>query len=254
MSNADLAYQSWNPAPEHEDWGMTKVAGSIVLVTGANGGLGTALVRQALTRGAARVYATARHPGAWEDPRVIALDLDVSSEKSVAHMAEKAQDTTILINNAGINSPKPLLTSSLQDVRSIFDVNVFGPLSLIQHFAPILASHGGGAVIDIHSARSWLAGTGAYSASKAAFWALTNSVRLELASQNTQVLGAHFAFADTPMTASFSGVDKSDPMDIAIRIYDGLEAGEIEVVADEMTRRYKAELSSPLTDQYPQFK
>jgi len=232
---------------------MTRISGATVLVTGANGGLGTQFVLAALSRGAERVYATARSPRTWDDNRIVPLELDVSDEGSVARVAREASDTTILINNAGVNSATPLLDSSLDQVREIFDINVLGPLSMVQHFAPVLAANGGGAIIDIHSARSWLSGPGAYSSSKAAFWALTNSLRLELEEQNTHVLGAHFAFADTPMTSRFVGVDKSDPATIVEAIYDGLEAGQIEVIADELTQRYKSGLSLPLSEQYPQF-
>ena len=232
---------------------MTTIDGAVVLVTGANGGLGIEFVSQALDRGASKVYASARTPREWADPRVVPISLDVTSEQSIADAAAATSDTTILINNAGVNSATPLLDSSLDQVREIFDINVLGPLSMVQHFAPVLAANGGGAIIDIHSARSWLSGPGAYSSSKAAFWALTNSLRLELEEQNTHVLGAHFAFADTPMTSRFVGVDKSDPATIVEAIYDGLEAGQIEVIADELTHRYKSGLSLPLSEQYPQF-
>lgn len=231
---------------------MVTLTGSTVFVTGANGGIGTQLVLRALARGAARVYASARHPRAWEDSRVVPVDLDVEDSASVVEAARVAADTSILINNAGISDITPLLEVDMDTVRRVFEVNVFAPLELARAFAPVLAAQGGGAIIDILSGRSWISGMGAYSASKAAFWGLTNSLRLELARQGTQVLGAHFGFVDTPMTKAFPDEKKADPADIANIIYDALERDEIEVVADELGRSLRDLLARPLTEQYPQ--
>jgi len=231
---------------------MPSLDNAVVLVTGANGGLGTLFVTQALERGARRVYATARSPRDWSDPRVVPVALDVTSSASIRDAAATAADTTIVVNNAGIGGAGPLLTSSLDDVRRVFDTNVFGALEVAQVFAPVLASNGGGALIDVHSALSWLARGGAYAATKAAFWSLTNSLRLELQAQGTHVLGAHLGYTDTPMTAGLD-VDKEDPADIVAAIYDGLEAGELEVLADETSRWVKAGLSEPIPVLYPEF-
>jgi NAD(P)-dependent dehydrogenase (short-subunit alcohol dehydrogenase family) len=172
---------------------MAQLAGSVVLVTGANGGLGTQFVRQALERGAGRVYATARKPGEWDDNRVVPLALDVTDPESVAAAATSAADATIVINNAGASGPRSLLASSLEEVR----------------------------------------------------------LRLELAAQGTQVTGAHLGYTDTPMIAALD-VPKSDPGDIVAVIYDGLEAGELEILADDTSRRVKQALSQPLAALYPQ--
>jgi NAD(P)-dependent dehydrogenase (short-subunit alcohol dehydrogenase family) len=230
---------------------MTQLAGSTVLVTGANGGLGTEFVRQALARGASRVYATARKPRAWEDGRVVPLALDVTDVTSIAAAAAAAGDTTVVINNAGASAAPALLAAPLDEVRALYETNVFGPVAVAQAFAPVLARNGGGALIDIHSALSWLARPGAYSSTKAALWSVTNTLRLELAGQGTQVLGAHLGFTDTPMIAGLD-VEKADPRDIVAAIYDGLEAGEEEVLADETSRRVKQQLSQPLSALYPQ--
>jgi NAD(P)-dependent dehydrogenase (short-subunit alcohol dehydrogenase family) len=230
---------------------MTQLAGSVVLVTGANGGLGTEFVRQAVARGARRVYATARTPGTWDDERIVPLALDVTDTASVARAAAAAADTTVVINNAGISSGPSLLTAPLDEVRAAYEANVFGPIAVAQAFAPVLAGHGGGALVDIHSALSWLAQPGAYPSTKAALWAVTNSLRLELAGQGTQVVGAHLGYTDTPMTARLD-VDKADPRDIVAAIYDGLEAGESEVLADDVSRWVKQQLSQPLSALYPQ--
>ena len=230
---------------------MTQLAGSTVLVTGANGGLGTEFVRQALARGASRVYATARKPRAWEDGRVVPLALDVTDVTSIAAAAAAAGDTTVVINNAGASAAPTLLAAPLDEVRALYETNVFGPVAVAQAFAPVLARNGGGALIDIHSALSWLARPGAYSSTKAALWSVTNTLRLELAGQGTQVLGAHLGFTDTPLIAGLD-VEKADPRDIVAAIYDGLEAGEEEVLADETSRRVKQQLSQPLSALYPQ--
>jgi NAD(P)-dependent dehydrogenase (short-subunit alcohol dehydrogenase family) len=230
---------------------MTKLAGSVVLVTGANGGLGTEFVGQALHRGAHRVYATARSPRPWDDGRVVTLPLEVTDPSSVAAAASAAADTTIVINNAGASARPSLLATSLDELRAVYETNVFGPVAVAQAFAPVLARNGGGALVDIHSALSWLARPGAYPSTKAALWSITNTLRLELAGQGTQVVGAHLGFTDTPMTAQLD-VDKADPRDIVAAIYDGLEAGDQEILADDTSRWVKQNLSQPLTALYPE--
>ncbi|HLK78905.1 MAG TPA: SDR family oxidoreductase [Streptosporangiaceae bacterium] len=229
---------------------MTQLPDSVVLVTGANGGLGTEFVRQALDRGARRVYATARTPRTWDQDRVVPLALDVTDPASVAAAAAAAPDTTVVINNAGISAGPSLLDASLDEVRAAYETNVFGPIAVAQAFAPVLAKHGGGALVDVHSALSWLARPGAYPSTKAALWSVTNTLRLELAGQGTQVVGAHLGYADTPMTARLD-VAKADPRDIVAAIYDGLEAGDQEVLADDVSRWVKQNLSGPLAALYP---
>jgi NAD(P)-dependent dehydrogenase (short-subunit alcohol dehydrogenase family) len=101
----------------------------------------------------------------------------------------------------------------------VFETNVFGPLELVREFAPALAAHGAGSVVNVHSVLSWLATPGAYSSSKAAFWGVTNALRLALATQGTQVVGAHLGFTDTPMIAELD-VPKADPAHVVANILD----------------------------------
>lgn len=219
-----------------------KLENSVVLVTGATGGLGQEFVRQALERGAAKVYAAARRDYDWSDPRVVPLKLDVAEPAAVEAAAAAAGDVTILINNAGISGAASLLRGDMDEIRATYETNVFGPLAVARAFAPALAANGGGALVDIHSVLSWIATPGAYSSSKAAFWALTNTLRLELAAQGTQVLGAHFGYVDTPMTARLSDVEKSAPDVITARVLDALEADQKEVFADALTESVHAGL------------
>ncbi|MFF7749176.1 SDR family oxidoreductase [Streptomyces sp. NPDC007971] len=224
---------------------MVAVAGKVVMVTGGRRGLGAALVDELLARGARKVYSTAR--GAYTDgrPQVVTAELEVRSTESVAALAEAAGDVDIVFNNAGILLPAPLLTGDFEDATTTFDVNVFGLLRVARAFAPILAANGGGALVNMHSVLSWLAGSGAYGASKAAAWSVTNSLRVELASQKTQVVGVHAGFIDTEMVSALD-LPKATPGEVAARIVDGLEAGVTEVLTDDVTVATKAALSGPV--------
>jgi NAD(P)-dependent dehydrogenase (short-subunit alcohol dehydrogenase family) len=224
---------------------VVTVAGKVVVVTGGRRGLGAALVDEVLARGAAKVYSTARSAYADERPRVVPVALEVRSAESVAALAELAADAEIVFNNAGVLHPAPLLTGDFAQVAETFDVNVFGPLRVARAFAPVLAANGGGALVNMHSVLSWLAGSGAYGASKAAAWSLTNSLRLELAPQHTHVVGVHAGFIDTDMVAAIERT-KAKPADVAARIVDGLEAGDTEVLADEVSVAVKSALSGPV--------
>lgn len=229
---------------------MTNLQGATVLVTGANGGLGGEFVHQALARGAAKVYATARTPRVWDDARIVPLALDVTDPDSVRTAAAAVADTTVVVNNAGVSGTTSLLDSDVAEVEQVFATNVFGALRVAKAFAPVLAGNGGGALVDVHSVLSWIGLAGGYSASKAAFWSITNSLRLELAPQGTQVVGAHLGYTDTPMIAALD-VAKSDPADIVAAIWDAVEAGQHEVLADQISRDVRAALSSPVEALYP---
>jgi NAD(P)-dependent dehydrogenase (short-subunit alcohol dehydrogenase family) len=232
---------------------MTTIRDSVILVTGANGGIGTAFVEAALARGAAKVYATARTPRTWEDERVIPLTLDVTDAASIAAVVEAAPDVTILINNAGANAPTPGILSHTDDeIRSNVETNFFGPLFLARAYAPLLSARGGDtAIIDIHSALSWFAVAGIYSATKAALWSATNSLRLELQPAGVQVVGVHVGYVDTAMAAGVTD-PKTDPADLVAQVFDATEAGGYEVLADDTSRQLKAGLSAPLEGVYPQ--
>jgi NAD(P)-dependent dehydrogenase (short-subunit alcohol dehydrogenase family) len=227
-----------------------KLDNRVILVTGATGGLGQEFVTQSLARGAAKVYAGARRDHDWSDPRVVPLRLDVTKPGDIAAAAAAAPDTDVLINNAGAYGADSLLTSAEEEIRATYEANLFGPLLLVRAFAPVLARNGGGAVVDIHSALSWIARPGAYAASKTAFWGLTNALRLELADQKTQVVGAHLGYTDTPFIAHLD-VPKSDPAVIVARILDSLEADEDEAIADDTSAQVKSILSGITTGILP---
>ncbi|MBL1076834.1 SDR family oxidoreductase [Nocardia sp. 2] len=224
---------------------MVAVEGKVAVVTGGRRGLGAALVEALLARGAAKVYATARAAYRDERPAVVTAELEVREEDSVAALAALAPDAELVFNNAGVLLPAGLLGGDFAAISETFDVNVFGPLRVARAFAPILAANGGGALVNMHSVLSWLAGSGAYGASKAAAWSVTNSLRIELAGQHTQVVGVHAGFIDTDMVSAIQR-PKATTADIAARILDGLEAGRTEVLADEVSAAVKTALSGPV--------
>jgi NAD(P)-dependent dehydrogenase (short-subunit alcohol dehydrogenase family) len=220
---------------------------SVVLITGANRGLGKALAEAALKAGARKVYGAARNPESVTTPGVTPIKLDVTNAADVASAALAIPDLTILINNAGISTGSGVTTDdSLNTARKELETNFFGPMALSLAFAPVLKKNGGGAIINILSALSWISlpSTGTYSISKSAAWALTNGLRGELAAQKTHVMAAHMGYMDTDMTA---GVDapKSAPADIAKFIVTALEAGEDEALTDDTSRQVKQGFSAP---------
>lgn len=231
-----------------------QIKNAVVLVTGANRGIGLAFAKALLARGARKVYAAARDPATITLPGVHPLRLDVNQPDEVAAAAALAPDVNLVINNAGIAQPGPLLAADSEAVaRRLFETNVFGVLRVSQAFAPILARQGGGALLNVLSVASWISGGGlpAYSASKSAAWSLTNGLRIELAAQNTQVLGLHMAYVDTDLTRGFD-VPKSSPEVIVERALDGLEAGLEEVLADEITAQVKGGLTAARPSYLPQ--
>lgn len=218
------------------------IRNSTVFITGANRGLGLAYAREALARGARKVYAAARDPAGVTLPGVVPVRLDVTKPEEIAAAAEAAGDVTILINNAGIASTGSLFKpGALAEARAMLETNYFGPLQVSQAFAPVLARNGGGAIVNVLSVASWISGPllPLYAASKSAAWSLTNALRIELAGQGTRVLGLHAGFIDTDLTRGLDA-PKSTPEAIVKETYDGLAAGLEEVLADEISRNVHA--------------
>jgi NAD(P)-dependent dehydrogenase (short-subunit alcohol dehydrogenase family) len=227
------------------------IDGSIAFVTGANRGLGVAFTEALLERGTAKVYAGVRRPETITDARVVPIRLDLTDRATIVDAARLAPDATLLINNAGVSTRTPILGDEA-GLRQELDVNYLGPVAVARSFAPVLAANGGGALVNVLSVLSWVAAPhlGGYSAAKSAMWAATNSLRLTLTEQNTLVVAVHVGYMDTDMAAAVTG-PKTAPREVAEATLNALEAGQHELLADELSRRVRAQLSGPLTAMYP---
>jgi NAD(P)-dependent dehydrogenase (short-subunit alcohol dehydrogenase family) len=215
---------------------------TVVLVTGANRGIGRAYVEALVERGAAKIYAGARDPNGLADlvdrhrGKVVPIKLDITQPADVAAAATLCRDVSLLINNAGINRQAGFIAASnLAAARAEMETNYFGPLSMCRAFAPILAANGGGAVVNMLSilARVALPMYGSLSASKAAALSLTQGVRGELAKHGTLVVGVMPGAVDTEMERNFPP-PKLPPADAARAALDAVEQGVEEVYPGDM--------------------
>jgi NAD(P)-dependent dehydrogenase (short-subunit alcohol dehydrogenase family) len=210
------------------------IAGKTVLVTGANRGIGQALVAEALSRGAERVYAGTRQPLVHPDGRVTSLRLDVTDAAQIQAAAQSIGSLDVLINNAGI-----ALFDDLSD-RAVLEqhlaVNFFGPYGVIQAFLPLLTRSRGAIVNNVSTmAVAPLPLTPAYSISKAAAFNLTQSLRALLAGRGVRVHAVLTGPTDTDMTRGFD-IPKASPESVARAIFDGVENGEEDIFPDPASR------------------
>lgn len=226
---------------------------AVVLVTGANRGIGAEFVAQLKERGAAKIYAASRNASAVDVEGVEPIRLDITDPSQIQAAADAAGDVQILINNAGISTGTSLISGAVADIRREMDTNFYGTLLMTQAFAPILKANGGGAILNVVSALSWFTvpGAGAYAASKAAAWSLTDSARLELADQGTHVVGVHMGLVDTDMAAGVQA-PKISPSTLAAAGLDAIESGLDEVLADDWARLVKSGLTLVPSERYKQ--
>jgi NAD(P)-dependent dehydrogenase (short-subunit alcohol dehydrogenase family) len=223
------------------------IEGITALVTGANRGIGQSLVAALLERGAKKVYAGARRPGDLEpvralDPaRVVPLRLDVTNSADRFNLTQHATDTSLLINNAGVLDIGRALDVSAAAVARNFDVNCFGPLNVTRTLAPALAANRG-AVVNVLTlvALASMPALGAYSASKAAAWSITQSLRSDLRAQGVSVFGVFPGAVDTDMIRAFD-MPKAAPAAVASAILDGIERGTEDIFPDAMSEALYAQ-------------
>jgi NAD(P)-dependent dehydrogenase (short-subunit alcohol dehydrogenase family) len=206
------------------------IANKAVLVTGANRGIGKALVEEALRRGAKRVYAGTRQPLAHLDGRVTPLTLDVTNISQIQQAVNEVGALDVLINNAGIALYDDLSNSGA--IEQSLAVNLFGTFNVTRTFLPLLRLSKGAIVNNLSlMALAPLPITPAYAISKAAAFNMTQSLRALLAGQGVTVHGVFLGPVDTDMTRGFE-IPKASPESVAVGIFDGLENGEEDIFPD----------------------
>ncbi len=223
-----------------------KVEGSIALVTGANRGLGRAMVAALLEAGAAKVYAAARDEKkvATGGARVVPITLDVTKPESVAAAAKKASDITLLVNNAGVLTAYNVLEATQAELDADFRTNVYGTLNVVRAFVPVLdrsGTSGVAAIVNVLSvaALASLPAIGGYSASKAAAHSITQALRAGLKAKRIEVLAALPALVDTDLVKHLP-LPKTSPEETAKGIVSGIVRGDEEIFPDARSQQMGA--------------
>ncbi|MEU0502128.1 SDR family NAD(P)-dependent oxidoreductase [Nocardia sp. NPDC005998] len=212
---------------------MTKVSDSEILITGANRGIGKALVDEALRRGARRVYAAMRVPVPHADERVTPLTLDITDADQIQRAVDAVESLDILVNNAGVAIYDDLTDRAV--IQQHLDVNLFGPLTVAHAFLPLLTRSQGAIVnnISMNGIAAFPLVPG-YSVSKAAAFSMTQSLRAQLADQGIRVHAALTGPTDTEMSREFDAL-KATAAHVARAIFDGFEADEDDIFPDPVS-------------------
>ncbi len=223
------------------------VQDQVVLITGANRGIGRAILESALQQGAKKVYAAVRQVDRVATlvqelgDRVVPVHVDLQDPQSIQAIAATATDVEVLINNAGVlRTTGPLSESAVESLQYEINTNVCGLIRIAQAFAPVLKANGGGVLIQVNSVVSLraYAGFATYSASKAAAYSITQSLRDTLAAQGTRVISVHPGPIATDMgrEAGLEAIAES-PSLVADAIWDAMRAGHMHAYPDTMAKQ-----------------
>lgn len=213
----------------------------IALVTGANRGIGAAIVREMLKADVAKIYATARDPKtlpAFGDSRVVPLQLDITSDASVNAAASAAKDANVLVNNAGTMAFGDYISGSLEAFEEDMRTNYFGTLRVLRAFTPQFVARKSGTIANMSSALglSAVPVAAGYSASKAALHSITQSLRGTLEKDNITVIGIYPGPIDTDLTKSLHA-EKATPEYAAVNIVKGIAEGQAYIFPDPMAQQ-----------------
>ena len=220
---------------------MSALAENVVLVTGANRGIGLALVKALLRQGAKKVYAAARNKETLQNLAELGaypLSVDITQDSSILEAEKVAKDVTILINNAGVLARGSILTNSLEDIEKEMNTNFYGALKMVRAFSPVIASNGGGNIANLLSICSYagMPGLGGYCASKAALYIATQCLRLELAQQSIMVHGVFPGPVATEMNKDLD-IEMADEDSVVQEIIEGILKGKSEIFPDAISKQ-----------------
>lgn len=221
-----------------------KIDNKTILVTGANRGIGAAIVRELLKHKVGKVYAAARNvknlPD-FGDRRVVPLSLDITDSRQIADATRQAKDVNVLINNAGTVAFASIIDGKPDQIAADMKVNYFGTLGMMQAFAPVLQKNGQGVIANVISVVGLapMASIGGYSASKAALHSATQAARVELTARNIHVAGIYPGPIDTDMARDFP-IAKTSPEVTAQAIVAGISEGKDYIFPDPMSEQMGA--------------
>ncbi len=218
-----------------------KISNKTVLVTGANRGIGEALVRALLGKGVKKIYASARNIADlpdFGDLRVVPLKLDITSTEQIAHAVDRASDVELPVNNAGVAAFTSLVDGPIDLLQRDMTTNYFGTLDMVRKFVPILETKKGSAIVNVVTIAAFanFPIVGGYSASKSALFSLSQGIRIELAEKGIAVHTVNPGPVDTDLAKDFP-TDKASPVSTAENILHGLENDEADIFPDEFGRK-----------------
>ncbi|MBT3059266.1 MAG: SDR family oxidoreductase [Candidatus Thiodiazotropha sp.] len=229
---------------------MQSVKDRVVLVTGANRGIGKSIVEEFLRAGAGKIYAAARNPDTLKPlsdaygERIVPIHIDLRDPRSITAASKLAGDVEILVNNAGmLNIANPLASNAVAAMQDEMEVNVYGLMRMAQAFAPILQVNGGGALVQLNSVASMknFADFATYSASKAASYSITQGLRDILQAQGTQVVSVHPGPIATDMAVNAGLGEIAEPAElVAQAIIEALESDQFHAFPDSMAKQIGA--------------
>ena len=218
-----------------------QLSNKTVLVTGANRGIGKALVTALLDRDVKKIYAAARDTAklpASNDDRVVALQLDIANIEEVQNAAKVADDIDLLINNAGVAAFTSLLTGPRELIERDMTTNYYGTLDMVREFAPLLEGKEDAGIVNLVTIAAFanFPILGGYSASKAALFSLSQGIRVELAAKGISVHTVNPGPIDTDLAKEFP-MEKASAADTAENILDGLANNEADIFPDAAGRQ-----------------
>lgn len=242
---------------------MESIKGKVILITGANRGIGKSLVKASLEKGAKKVYATTRDRANFPNfgsEKVIPLELDITDKKQIEEVLAQTKDVEVLINNAGVLNPGNILEGETSAFEKDMKINFYGTVDMMRAFAPVLEQNAPARIVNIVSivAHSPLPTIAGYSASKSALLSATHSVRIELAKKGVTVHAVNPGAIDTDMNKG-SEWDMPAPDGVAQIILNKVESEELDIVPDEMGvgmfnawKEEPAKLAGMFSDMYHQ--